>query len=115
MKAHSASLINSIALIVVGLWDYIAIQEFASTNLIPVASGVVLLFLYTGIKREDKIIAHIAVIITLFAFISLITPLIHAVDRGKIAMLIRNLILIVTELLAMAYFVKSFVDARRNR
>lgn len=115
MKAHSASLINSIALIVVGLWDYIAIQEFASTNLIPVAAGVLLIFFYAGIKREDKIIAHIAVIITLFVFISLIMPLIHAVERGKIAMLIRNLILILTELFALAYFIKSFIDARRNR
>lgn len=115
MKAHSANLINSISLVMIGFWDYAAVRGLASSNLIPVAAGVILLFLYAGLKREDKIIAHIAVAITLLVVLSLIKPLIDALKGGNIALLIRNLILILTGLLAQAYFVKSFIDARRNR
>lgn len=115
MKAHSANLINSISLVIIGLWDFVAIGGVASSNLIPVVAGVILLFLYAGIKKEDKIIAHIAVVITLLVVLSLIKPLIESIEGGNITPLIRSLILILTGLLAMAYFVKSFVDARRNR
>lgn len=114
MKAHSANMINSITLIVIGLWDYLAIQELVSTNMIPVSAGILLLLFYDGVKREDKIVAHIAVVITLLVFLSLIKPFADAIQRGKTEILIRNLIMIITELLAMVYFVKSFIDARKG-
>jgi hypothetical protein len=115
MKAHSANLINSIALVVIGLWDYVAAQALSSSNMIPVAAGIILLFLYIGVKKEDKIIAHIAVVITLLVILSLIKPFVEAIESSDISLLIRNLILILTGILAMVYFVKSFIDARRNR
>jgi len=115
MKAHSANLINSVALVFIGLWDYIATQTLSSTNMVPIAAGIMLLFLYNGVKREDKITAHIAVVITLLAFLSLIKPLIDGVETSNMNVIIRNLILMLTGLLAMAYFVKSFIDARRNK
>ncbi|MBE0650375.1 MAG: hypothetical protein IH595_05995 [Bacteroidales bacterium] len=115
MKAHSASLINSVALVVIGLWDYIASQILSSTNMVPVAAGIILLFLYNGIKKEDKIIAHIAVVITLLVFLSLIKPFAEAVETNDKTVLIQNLILMLTGLLSIVYFVKSFIDARKNR
>ena len=115
MKAYSANLINSIALVVVGLWDYVATQTLSSSNMVPVAAGIILLFLYNGVKREDKIIAHIAVTITLLVFLSLIKPFVEAVEDIDVTLIIRNLILILTGILAMVYFVKSFIDARRYR
>lgn len=114
MKAYSASLINSAALVVIGLWDYVATQSLSSTNMILVAAGIILLFLYNGIKREDKIVAHIAVVVTLLAVLSLIKPIIEAIEGGETMLLVRNLIILFTGMLALVYFVKSFIDARRN-
>lgn len=115
MKAHSANMINSIALVVLGLWDYLAMQTLASTNMIPVTGGILLLLFYDGVKREDKITAHIAVIITLLVFLSLIKPFVEAAEGSEIGAAIRYIIMLLTGLLAMVYFVKSFIDARKGR
>ncbi len=90
MKAHSATLINSVALVIIGLWDYLTLQSLASTNMVPVAAGIILLFLYNGVKREDKIIAHIAVVITLLVFLSLIKPFVEAIESSDVSSLVRN-------------------------
>ena len=115
MKAHAANMINSIALIVIGLWDYLATQTLASNNMIPVAGGLLLLIFYDGVKREDKVTAHIAVIITLFVFLSLIKPFDEALHDGEAGATIRYLVMLLSSLLAIAYFVKSFIDARKGR
>lgn len=115
MKAHAANMINSIALIIIGLWDYLATQTLASTNMIPVAGGLLLLFFYDGIKREDKVTAHIAVVVTLFVLLSLIIPFAETLKDGEAISTIRYLVMILTSLLAIVYFVKSFIDARRDR
>lgn len=115
MKAHSANMINSIALIIIGLWDYLATQTLASTNMITVAGGLLLLFFYDGIKREDKVTAHIVVIITLFVFLSLIKPFDEALQDSAAGASIRYLVMMLTSLLAIVYFIKSFIDARRGR
>ena len=56
------NLINSLILIGVGVWGYFA--SGSGTALIPVAFGVVLLFCTPGLKNENKIISHLAVLIT---------------------------------------------------
>ena len=64
MKAHTASLINAIALISMGTWGYLDSDGGAVTALIPVIIGVILLLVYNGVKKENKTIAHIAVLLT---------------------------------------------------
>lgn len=115
MKAHAANMINSTALITIGLWDYLATQTLASTNMIPVAGGLFLLIFYDGVKREDKVTAHIVVIITLFVFLSLIKPFDEALQDSETGATIRYLVMLLTSLLAIVYFVKSFIDARKDR
>ena len=65
MKAHIASLLNAIVLIVIGGWGYFI--SGSPTSLIPVAIGVALIFLNNGIKNSNKVIAHIAVLVTLLS------------------------------------------------
>ena len=57
MNAHSASLVNGIILVVVGLWGYL--ESSSPTSLIPVGIGVTLLALNKGVKNQNKVIAHI--------------------------------------------------------
>ena len=71
MKAHTASLINAIALISMGTWGYLDSDGGAVTALIPVIIGVILLLVYNGVKNENKIIAHIAVFLTLVTVIAI--------------------------------------------
>ena len=70
MKASKANLINSISLIGFGLWGYFEVTS--PTALIPVGFGLILLLCYNGVKNQNKIIAHVAVLLTLVILLALV-------------------------------------------
>ena len=112
MNAYKANLINSISLIVLGVWGYI--DGSSITALIPTAFGAILLAGTGGVKNQNKIIAHIAVLLTLlilFALLGMRLP--KSLESGGIG-LFRVLFMCGTSLLAMIYFVKSFIAARKK-
>lgn len=119
MKAHTASLINAIALIAMGFWGYMETVAFGkmSTALIPVIVGIVLLALNKGLKKENKIIAHIAVLLTALMVFGLIKPLSSALADEPLALakLFRVLMMLLTTFMAIIAFIRSFKEARRNR
>lgn len=114
MKAHTASLINAVTLVAMGLWG--AIGATSPTAWIPVVGGVILLALNNGVKKENKVIAHIAVLLTLLLAIGLLRPMMSAFGEGGTAVKqIRSVLMVGTTIFAMVYFVKSFIDARKAR
>lgn len=115
MKAHTASLINALVLIALGLWAYFDSESPSPTAFIPVGFGVVLLVLYKGIEKENKIVAHIAVLLTLVILIALIKPLTAALGRDDSLAVIRVVVMMLTSALSMFFFIKSFRDVRRAR
>lgn len=115
MKAHTASLINAVILIGFGLWAYLGSDTPSKTALIPVGFGVVILFLYKGIKKEDKIIAHAAVLLTLVILAGLVKPLTAALGREDGLAIARVAVMILSTITALFFFIKSFVDVRRAR
>ena len=60
-------------------------------------------------------IAHIAVLLTLFIIIGLIKPLTGAMGRGDSAAVTRVATMLVLGVLAMVSFVRSFIAARKAR
>ncbi len=115
MKPHLASLINAVTLIILGLWGYFSAEDPSPTAFIPVGFGVILLALNTGVKKENKVIAHIAVVLTLLVLVGLFMPLRGALGRSDLAATIRVTIMILTTILAMGFFIKSFIDTRKKR
>ena len=113
MKAYIASLINAAALITLSLWGYFSSETPSLTALIPTGIGIVILILNKGVKNENKVIAHIVVTLTLIVLIGLIKPLLGALDRNDTLAIIRVTTMILTTVMAMAFFVKSFIDARK--
>ena len=112
MEASKANLINSLSLIVFGLWGYI--DSSSMTALIPVMFGVVLLLCNNGIKKENKLIAHLAVLATIICLLGLFMPLKGALDRGDNLGIIRVSIMTITCATAVVSFVQSFIKARRK-
>jgi hypothetical protein len=96
MRVHTISLINSIALI-------------------PFFIGIVLIFCYSGIKKENKIVAHISILLTLIILIGLIKPFIGTIDRADNLAVFRVSVMVLTTLVSTIFFVKSFINARKNR
>mgnify|MGYP001167904836 FL=1 len=115
MKAYSISLINSVLLIAMSAWGYLSSETPSLTALIPLFFGVALLACYPGIKSENKIIAHVAVLLTLVVLLALFMPLKGAFGRDDSMAVVRILIMIAGSGLAMVAFVRSFIAARKNK
>ena len=113
MNSYKANLINSSTLIIIGLWGYF--ESSSVTALIPVVFGVILFLCSKGVKSQNKLIAHIAVLLTLIILLSLGgMRLPKSIESGGLGLL-RVFSMIATSTLAMIFFVKSFIDARKNR
>ena len=113
MNSRIANLINLTSLILIGLWGYLSVSSF--TALIPVAFGIGLILCDSGLKNHNKLIAHIAVSLTLIILLALIgMRLPKSISDGGLG-LIRVILMISTSVLAMIYFVKSFIDARKEK
>ena len=113
MNTVQANLINGISLILLGLWGYLDVDS--PTALIPVFFGIILLLCHRGIKKENKTIAHIAVIFTLILLVSLaVVRLPKSLDSGGIG-LYRVIFMVMTSAIAMIQFVRSFINARKSK
>ena len=113
MKAEKINLINSLVLIIFGLWGYLDTQSY--TAFIPVGFGGILMFCNNGVKTENKIISHIAVLLTFIILIALIgMRLPKSIETGG-AGLIRVGVMILTSSISMLSFIMSFIKARRSK
>ena len=121
MKTYQANLLNSITLILMCLWAYLTYEPIDGksqnvTALIPLFFGTVLLFCHKGIKNENKMIAHIAVFVTLIAIIGIASkPLVAAIEDGRSISIFRLALMLLTSTIAMVTFVKSFIKARQKK
>ena len=115
MNAYKPSLINALVLISLSLWGYFSSATPSVTALIPTFVGVALLFCSKGVKSENKVIAHIAVVLTLLILAGLVMPLKGALGREDNVAIFRIVVMIASTIFAMVYFIKSFKDARKKR
>lgn len=115
MKPHIASLINALLLITLPLWSYLTSDSPSMTALIPTFIGVALLLCNPGIKSENKVIAHVAVLLTLLILFGLIKPLMGAISGGRTMGIIRVVIMMISTVIALVTFIQSFIQARKNR
>lgn len=114
MKPYLVNLVNAIILIALGSWGYIGSLTPSPTALIPVFTGIILVAITPGFKKGNRVLAHIAVILTLLILLGLIKPLTGAIGRADNLGITRVLIMMATSLTSMIVFVKSFIDARRG-
>ncbi|MCH2235526.1 MAG: hypothetical protein MK078_14845 [Crocinitomicaceae bacterium] len=115
MKPYIASLVNAITLIALGLWAYFTSEKMPITALIPVFVGIALFVLTPGVRKEGKIASHIAVLLTLLILVGLIKPLTGAIERSSDLGIARVVIMMLTTITALIFFIKSFIDARTKR
>ena len=115
MKAHIISLFNSVVLISMSVWGYLSSETPSVTALIPLFFGVGILLCYVGVKKENKAIAHISVLLTLIVLVALFMPLKGAFGREDSMAIFRIVVMILSSALSMVAFVRSFIAARKKR
>lgn len=114
MKPYIINFLNAIVLVSLGSWAYFTSDHPSITALIPVFTGIILIALTPGFKNGNRILAHIAVVLTFLILFGLIKPLTGAIGRSDALGIVRVAIMIVTSLIAIIFFVKSFIDARKT-
>jgi hypothetical protein len=118
---HIVNLIYSFFLIVLGiagfLLRYLDVGDFQYTALIPAAFGIVLLPLGNGIKRQHKVISHVAVLLTFFlAIFALVMVIINAGDgfllsrRGIIFTLI-----LISSFIVLGIYIARFISISKSK
>lgn len=120
MKPFIANLLTAVVLIGIGLWGYLENRAtegdaVSPTALIPVVGGAIFLLLTPGMKKENKVVAHIVVLLTLLLAIGFIKPLSSAIIDGDSMGMLRVGLMLVTCVVAMVIYIKSFIDARKAR
>jgi hypothetical protein len=115
MNANIANTLNAVVLIAMGLWGYLSSDSPSMTALIPVIFGVIFLLMSQGLKKKNKIISHVIVILTLLVMISLFKPLSGAMQREDSMAILRVGLMILSSLIAMIFFIKNFIDARKSK
>jgi len=115
MTPARLSLINALTLIIMGFWGYSDVSS--PTALIPVGFGVVILIAsIVWIKKPalTKIVAHIAILFTLIILSALVgMRLPKSLATGGVG-LVRVIAMISTSVLAITFFIKNFIDNRKN-
>ena len=121
MKTYQANLINGLTLILMPLWAYLTYEgtaekpEQSITAFIPLFLGIILFLCNNGIKKENKVIAHIAVVVTFIALLGLFMPLKAAIAEDRTLSLVRVTIMLFTGMLAMITFVRNFIANRKSK
>ena len=114
MKPHKISFVNAITLISFGLWGYIDVN-FSPTALIPVIFGIIILLLNPGLKKENKIISHIVVLLTFLILGGLVKPLMSTFDNNSTMGVARVVLMMLSTLFALFAFIKSFIANRSKK
>lgn len=117
MKPASANLLNAFILIAAGFYGYAMVPKadgaFQLEALIPAGFGVLLLILYTTMAAGNRVVSHIAVMITLVLLIAAIWKFAGSAEWNPRKYII--LIIIISNAIAMLFFILSFINARKNK
>ena len=114
MKPHKISFVNAITLISFGLWGYIDV-DYSPTALIPVIFGVIILMLNTGLKKENKVVAHIVVLLTFLILGGLVKPLMSTLESGNTMGITRVSLMMLSTIMALIVFIRSFIANRSKK
>mgnify|MGYP000102732544 CR=1 FL=1 len=113
MNAGNANLLNAVCLIGMSIWGYNATGSY--TALIPMVFGAILLYFTNSIHNHNKVIAHIAVVLTFIILGALVGMRLPKSLASGGPGLYRVIAMIATSTLALIMFIKSFIDAKKAR
>lgn len=110
----------AIFLILIGLFGFVArysIQgDMQVTSLIPVFFGIIFLFLTKGIKNENSVIAHLAVVLTL-VLAGVVTYMFFKNLSAEFVGSRKFFIFLLTAVVSyvvLGIYVAGFIDKKRN-
>ena len=110
MKNQHILIINSLILIILGLYGYVsaAPEHKSLTAFIGPGIGIILLFFYSPVKKQNHTGTHIMVMLTL------LTAIVFSVV-GIIRANVYIIIMAVSSLIALIFYISDFIKRKRER
>jgi len=110
MKNQHILIINSLVLILLGIYGYVSAKPESKslTAFIGPGVGIILLFFYSTVKKQNSTGTHIMVMLTL------LTAVIFSVI-GIIRVNILILIMAASSVISLIFYVSDFLKRKRER
>lgn len=114
MNPFVATVILTVVLFAMSAWGYFGSDTPSTTALIPAGFGLMFGLCSFGVKKENKIVAHITVVLVVLTTLALLVPLFGSIGRGDMAAVARVSIMLLALVGTFVVYVRSFIDARKN-
>ncbi len=115
MKPYQINILNAVILIALGLWGYLGSTSPSPTALIPVGFGIIFALVTPSLRKDNKTVAHVVVLLTIILAIALIVPLLGAINRDDAIAVVRTGVMLAGCVAALIIYIRSFIEARRSR
>jgi hypothetical protein len=118
MKPFQMNFLTGAILLGLGLWGYFSVGDGGKpspTALIPVVSGALFLLVTPLFKSGNKVVIHLIVLLTFLLIFGLGFAILGRYKAGDMTAVARVATMTITCVVATVVYVKSFIDARRNR
>jgi hypothetical protein len=109
MQPFIATVFLAVILIAMSAWGFLSSDNPSFTALIPAAFGVVLAACSLGVKKDNKVVAHVAVLLVVLLIVALFMPLKGAIGRGDTLAVVRVSTMLVASVGTLAVYILSFV------
>jgi len=98
-----------------GLWGISGLRVSIANRPHPDRIWVGFALATFSLRRENKVVAHIVVLLTIILTVALIVPLRGALNRDDLFAALRIGIMLAGCVVAMVAYFRSFIEARRGK
>ena len=113
VSPKSALKLNAFILISISLTTWKFFSD-SNTALIPAFFGFIMLILFFQYDKNNKLIAHLAILLIVLALGGLSVAMSGRLNDKDLYGLSRVSVMMLTTIYALLCFIKSFIDARKN-
>jgi hypothetical protein len=89
MKSNQAALMNSIVLLVVGAWGFVANHFMVHTAIVPLGAGLLFLVLSKFLSNGQKGLLILMMVLSLSLFIAFMVPFKRNAEQGDVFGMLR--------------------------
>ena len=113
MKSEQAAFINSIILILVGFWAYVANDFKIHTLIVPLGAGLLFLILSKFLKNENRGLILFMMSITLVLFIAFMVPFKRNAEQSDYMGMLRIAIEMFACALAFIVYLRQLIQLKK--
>ncbi len=114
MKSQTAALINSIVLILIGIWGFIANDYAIHTLIVPLSAGIILLIFSRFLQIDKPNVLLLVSFLTFILMLAFIVPFQRNAEQSDVMGMLRIGIEMMASAMALIVYLRNFVQLKMN-